>query len=68
LENNIVNHIQKCVHKAGRNNHYDLLLTINDTQKFNIEFKFNAEFIKETPQFVSPMKPSQYLQTSYEEY
>lgn len=67
-DNGIVNHTQKCIHKAGRNNHYDLLLTINNTEKFNIEFKFNAEFINETPQFVSPMKPSQYLQTSYEEY
>ena len=68
LKNNINKHIQKCIHKAGRNNHFDLLLTINDNKQFNIEFKFNAEFIKETPQFVSPMKPSQYLQTSYEEY
>ena len=67
-ENNIIKDTQKCTHKAGRNNHYDLLLTINDTNQFNIEFKFNVECIQETPQFVSPMKPSQYLETSYEEY
>lgn len=66
-ENNIINNKQQCSHMAGRNNNFDLLLYINDKQ-FNIEFKFNAQTINETPQFVSPMKPSQYLQTSYEEY
>ena len=35
---------------------------------FNIELKFNASSIDETPQFVSPMKPSQYMSKSYEEY
>jgi hypothetical protein len=68
LENNIIKHTQKCLHKAGRNNNFDLLLNINDIQEFNIEFKFNAKHIEETPQFVSPMKPSQYLQSNYEEY
>jgi hypothetical protein len=33
-----------------------------------VELKFNADKIEDTPQFVSPMKPSQYLQSSYEEY
>ena len=33
-----------------------------------VEFKFNAICVQDTPQFVSPMKPSQYLDSSYEEY
>ena len=43
------------------------MLTINDIE-IKIEFKFNAENVNDTPQFVSPMKPSQYLENSYEEY
>ena len=66
--NNLINQTQKCVHKAGRKHNYDLLLIINETKSFNIELKFNAENVDEAPQFVSPMKPSQYLETSYEEY
>lgn len=66
--NNLINQTQKCFHKAGRKNNYDLSLVINECRKFNIEIKFNAQNINETPQFVSPMKPSQYLETSYEEY
>ena len=58
----------KCEHKAGRNNHYDLLITINENVVFNVEFKFNASNLDDTPQFVSPMKPSQYLEQSYESY
>lgn len=65
---NIVKLTQKGVHKAGRKNNYDLLLIINETISFNIEIKFNAQNVDEAPQFVSPMKPSQYLETSYEEY
>lgn len=65
---NITFQNQKCVHKAGRKNNYDLILTINGCKTFNIEIKFNAQNVIETPQFVSPMKPSQYLETSYEEY
>lgn len=67
-EKSIIKHKQKCIHKAGRNYHYDFMVIINDKNEFHIEFKFNAEFIDETPQFVSPMKPSQYLQNSYEEF
>lgn len=58
----------KCEHKAGRNNHYDLKIIINEDFIFNVEFKFNASNLDETPQFVSPMKPSQYLEESYESY
>lgn len=68
LKNNIQKNTQKCSHKAGRKHNYDFSLIINDNHPFNIEFKFNAQNISETPQFVSPMKPSQYLESSYEEY
>ena len=58
----------KCTHKGGRNCHYDFELLINETNKFNIEFKFNAEHITESPQWFSPGKPSQYLSNSYEDF
>ena len=62
----------ECIHKSGRNHHYDFLVIFyyNDGNKeeFKLELKFNAESIDNTPQFVSPMKPSQYLNNSYEEY
>ena len=61
-----------CINKAGRGNRYDFLIRKfynDDTSKeFMIELKFNASSIDETPQFVSPMKPSQYMSNSYEEY
>jgi hypothetical protein len=57
-----------CIHKAGRTHHYDFELIINNNEKFMIEFKFNASSVNNTPQFVSPMNPSQYLDFSYEEY
>jgi len=60
----------ECVHKSGRKNHYDFLITFyGETQRsFKIEFKFNASSIGKCPQFVQLMKPSQYMSTSYEEY
>jgi hypothetical protein len=57
-----------CVPRAGRTNHYDFKLIINNSEEFIIEFKFNARCVNDAPQFVSPMKPSQYLESSYEEY
>lgn len=57
-----------CLPKAGRGNHYDFKLVVNGCETFMVEFKFNASRVNETPQFVSPMKPSQYLETSYESY
>lgn len=65
---NITINSYKCIHKASRNNHYDLKIIINDIIDFNVEFKFNAINITQTPQYVSPMKPSQYLEFNYEEY
>jgi hypothetical protein len=63
----------KIQHKAGRGHNYDYIITFYDEIKTKIseeklEFKFNASSIDEAPQFVSPMKPSQYLSQSFEEY
>jgi hypothetical protein len=62
----------KCIHRAGRKYNYDydisLLYTDGTEEMFAVELKYNASFIEETPQFVSPMKPSQYMSHSYEEY
>ena len=69
-ELNNIEHINtcECVRKGGRSNHYDLELKINATSKFKIEFKYNAGSVDDAPQYVSLMKPSQYLEESYEEY
>jgi hypothetical protein len=67
----------KCIHAAGRGHNYDFTVQFfphDDTTPAtpasvcNVEFKFNAAKVSDTPQFVSPMKPSQYLSASYEEY
>lgn len=59
----------ECKLKGGRRNNYDFELVLNGGEKtFKIELKFNAQQIDDSPQFVSPMKPSQYLSMSYEEY
>jgi hypothetical protein len=60
-------------HMAGRINNYDFLIKFFDSQssilkEVKLEFKYNASTINETPQFVSPMKPSQYLSSSFEDY
>ena len=56
-----------CKIKAGRRNSYDFVIKFDDI-KINLEFKFNAVSITETPQFVSPMKPSKYLNMNFEEW
>ena len=58
----------RCVHMGGRKFNYDFNIIINETIYFNIELKFNASILNEAPQFVSPMKPSQYLTNSYEDF
>lgn len=63
----------KIQHKAGRNFNYDFGISFLNSDKnliknVKLEFKFNATTISDTPQFVSPMKPSQYLSQSFEEY
>ena len=55
----------ECIHKAGRGNHYDFKLCIDD-REFHIEFKYNSSIVNDAPQFVSPMKPSQYLNMEFE--
>ena len=69
-KNETKNSIDKivCIHKGGRKNYYDFKIMINDNLEYNIEFKFNILNIQDAPQFISPMKPSQYLSNSYEEY
>lgn len=57
----------KCIHRGGRSFHYDFTIVINTSFEFNVELKFNAANIKDTPQYVSPMKPSQYLSLSFED-
>ena len=68
--NKIINIV--CNHKGGRNNNYDFIIILYYDNKiseiFNIELKFNCSTITETPQFVSPMNPSKYLDNSYEDY
>lgn len=60
----------ECVCKGGRKFNYDFTFTIfyedNTSEIFNIEFKFNLTTISGAPQFVSPMKPSQYMYHSFE--
>lgn len=62
----------ECKHRGGRKFNYDFNIIFysegKDPRIYNIELKFNASAIDEAPQFVSPMKPSQYLSTSYEDY
>ena len=58
---------------AGRKNNFDFIVIFynSDSQKIQenkLEFKYNASCVDEAPQFVSPMKPSQYLSSSFEEY
>lgn len=58
----------QCIHKAGRGHHYDFKIVIDKTIEFDVELKFNSKCVCDTPQFVSPMKPSHYMESSYEEY
>jgi hypothetical protein len=66
-------HIE-CIPAAGRGHNYDFAIVSSNggggdvSTTHHVEFKFNAAKVSDTPQFVSPMKPSQYLSGSYEEY
>lgn len=82
LKQSIFNYIKKlsdklytkveCSNKAGRVNNYDFLIKLfyddGSNQDFMIELKFNVSTIDDAPQFVSPMKPSKYMSSSYEDY
>ena len=59
---------KKCIHRGGRMYHYDFNIIVNNTIHFDVELKFNSGNMSDIPQFVSPMKPSQYLSNNYEEY
>lgn len=81
LKNNILNYLNllvndskiiinsyNLIHKGTRNFNYDFIIIINNSLSFNIEFKFNTKSISNSPQFVSPMNPSNYLSSSYETF
>lgn len=63
----------KIEQKAGRKYNYDFHVVFynksgEEIDDAKLEFKFNATCIDDVPQFVSPMKPSQYLSQSFEDY
>jgi hypothetical protein len=62
----------ECIPAAGRGHNYDFAIVSTNADGIStthhVEFKFNAAKVSDAPQFVSPMKPSQYLSGSYEEY
>lgn len=63
----------KMVKKAGRRHNYDYQCQFYNQENQlmateRVEFKYNATDLGDAPQFVSPMKPSQYLSQSFEEY
>lgn len=62
----------KCKIKGGRCNKYDFVISFYDDKKasidYMVEFKYNACNLHQVPQFVSPVKPSQYLNNNYEEF
>lgn len=57
--------------KGGRMSHHDIELIFYNLKEivkvYKIEFKYGANEISGCPQWVSPMKPSQYFDKSYEE-
>ena len=57
-----------CELKAGRGNHFDFFILNEKNQKIKLEFKFNVNNVDQCPQFVSPSKPSQYLDKNFEEW
>jgi hypothetical protein len=57
----------KCLIQAGRNNNNDFMIII-DSIPHIVEFKFGTDCINEAPQFVSPMKPSKYLDNDFESW
>lgn len=65
--NGSIDHLE-CIHKGGRKFNYDFLVNINKNISLCIEFKFNTSTLSGSPQFVSPMYPSKYMNNSYEEF
>jgi len=62
----LMNHIE-FVRAGGRGKHYDIEMVGDGKVQLKIEFKHGASDVLETPQFVSPMKPSQYMTSSFED-
>ena len=58
----------KATLKAGRKNHHDLDLLINNEFNLNVELKFNASTLADAPQFVNIGKPSRFMSGIFEEY
>jgi hypothetical protein len=70
----ITNKLKSCLYgcrvltrKGGRKYNYDYDIEMKG-KLCKMEFKYNAESIKACPQWVSPMKPSQYLSRCYEDH
>jgi hypothetical protein len=63
----IVNHYEYR-RAGGRGKHHDIDLIGDCKVLLKLEFKYGACEVSETPQFVSPMKPSQYMNISFEEF
>jgi hypothetical protein len=57
-----------CIPKGGRCFHYDFVFVFDKVREIKIEFKFNASTVHECPQFVSPGKPSRFMDINYEEW
>ncbi len=57
----------KLIKKAGRKHNFDFIIKV-DGKKHDWEWKFGASCISECPQFVSPMKPSQYFNINFEQF
>lgn len=72
LSNNIKYNYIIVKHMGGRKYNYDMIFIfyLNNIiiSEFNIEFKFNCKSISNSPQFISPTKPSVFLSNSYEQY
>ena len=58
----------RCIHMGGRKYNYDFQFIINDNIQLKIEFKYNVSKLQSAPQFVSPMNPSLYMSSSYEQF
>ncbi len=59
-----------CKQKGGRGHHHDFILEFyypDDIMlQAKVEFKYGSNKVNNCPQFVSPMKPSQYLSNHFE--
>ena len=62
----LMNHVE-FVRAGGRGKHHDIEMIGDGKVQLKIEFKHGASEVVDTPQFVSPMKPSQYMTASFED-